>query len=1809
MADQHQTSEVPGSIGGIYEPFKKYIKDQLSARRVILTNPTSDDPLTIDNEALDFQLGSRFGSGNSESFYAYTVEKQAFIRMMSGVDLRIDLPNIASQLNLESTKLRTSGLYNGKTEKDIILESPSNLAKTYILESGTQSHLGNDEAGFIGKSRGGIYDHYANADWNEYGNSYGDPLIRSNADNDYGAVPMPGIVDAEIRTKGDNGELREAKIKFVCFNRRQLDILETLYMRPGHYVALEWGWDPYIDNDLSRQPNTYSIFYDFFHPEESKGEASNTLQIDDMNSTIVNYKKLAHGNYDGFIGAVKNYTYKAREDGGYDCETELMSAGELLDSLKGTKSTYATGKQLPGPTAGANAQNQKEIETKDSLYYYLLALKKTIDNNQDELRIRLTDTQREYLKGIGTTDVSLIDGSTFNQELRTEIISMFETSGEPWGNETAEQLRNAKYIGKSCPELGDLNKPPFVEFITYTNPGYFTCRYTDGTELIVIAYNNDGGPVEPIPLVKVKEPIPLGSDQDIEMAGANVIIEWTGYQDGKWAREGEEYVIQNPYSDQILEGTMKNGNMGDLEALTMSEQREEEWRSGYSDPDSWLYGDGWINWGVRNLPLVGSDSYANMWLNGNPDDYDYAVHFKGCSIVTDNLETYYRWDLTHGNNVIDVNAPFAVITQASVYSMPEYKKLANDEYGPGQVGKSHFKDVNLYAKVKTAEDKISKVIEMKGGTAANQALTESEYYQQGVFDIISLYKWIQKVNTVPSEDTSNWVNPNDPEVQVATPFGFTPTLGEGLEGMLGNTIIKQVSKYQAEYYTDEDPRVLAGKAEAAGSLKDSGYRKNVYIRWDMLCQIINHLSSYKHNANDSKTFQEHLEKSGLKEPLMELTYLTPNQRVWNNDDPALGKKVTNYEGQKYYLRYSVPGNQEADPQLDYNYWTRVPGDHTKNPKPAPGSTGAQTHFGKNAVSSKKASELYTAGIEAYTWKETGPYHPQIGSSYDSGICLLPHMPVFYNMFVRNELQSDPDWEDSVHIWGDRNRSKIQSSTANPDNNVYAGLTSYSIKEEDYSNWGIQNRNSIGLIYLNLDFVLGVYEKLRFEKQFRSSYTYLTLNRRFSMLEFIQNIWEGVNDACAGYYNFRLVTEHERPNKARVIDFHVSGKPKKEDIFTFNPQGLKSITRQFFYDSKIDADMASAISIAAQAPQDIQSLEALSFKAFNRNIKSRFAISNPDYTDEAKEKKEALESDVELYAQQSRSLNFYLYKMNMGHFVITANEAKLGVPLISPDGAVSLAADLMELRTKILSRYPLTHKKAGYYREGTSNEVNAIVPLQFNFEIDGITGLEPLRIFKIDSSRLPVAYKRDDLAFIIKSESHKITSGQDWTVSVTGQLILMDDNPNKDGTNPFRGIPMPEDWKTKDGMDAPEQPNADFLRRAVDEMNQVSIKVIGGPAYARPWGVAIDELTSNKEGKDIDMGTAVGAALLFSFLCGTKLPNHFVNIVNTEAMSDFNDYSGEDRMGMNYQRTITINPWDEEIYDNGWSKLNWRGGSSNPHDYTKGTLLTTDDDYKKPKGLEIMEFRTWEDEIKSTSNVNPSLFDVLLQGPMYNSEGQPGGGSGKNQLSYVITSGRDMAHQGKSSKHNSGYSIDFVIQWGGAPGGSRRIWNGQYSYENGKPVAYKQSTQEETNILLAMNRYLDILKAAGIITNYIDEYNNPSGGATAPHYHITFDNLWTTFGDWSLVRGEDGGSFLNPEYLLATANWGFDKRLSTMHIDEGHYLGDSALFDQKCLTGGSNTEINYAEMSPNLLQENQLEDLLLTDDEIDLLTEYLNNLPE
>jgi hypothetical protein len=54
----------------------------------------------------------------------------------------------------------------------------------FILEGGTLPYKLTPKKGF-GKS----------------GGAYGDSSTRSNAGDGYGIVPMPGIIDAEIRTK------------------------------------------------------------------------------------------------------------------------------------------------------------------------------------------------------------------------------------------------------------------------------------------------------------------------------------------------------------------------------------------------------------------------------------------------------------------------------------------------------------------------------------------------------------------------------------------------------------------------------------------------------------------------------------------------------------------------------------------------------------------------------------------------------------------------------------------------------------------------------------------------------------------------------------------------------------------------------------------------------------------------------------------------------------------------------------------------------------------------------------------------------------------------------------------------------------------------------------------------------------------------------------------------------------------------------------------------------------------------------------------------------------------------------------------------------------------------------------------------------------------------------------------------------------------------------------------------------------------------------------------------------------------------
>ena len=331
------------------ETFRDFVFKQLKIREAIVKqgnnqgesrfgSPRTEIPVSpTSKEKISFPAGA---------FYTNTVEKQCTIRMSSGVDLR------------EDNKILEEGKYEKERYKDLINEG---LAIRYILEGGTPAKSW-DFKSKRNLQEGGKYASVPRGDLrkggadnpnfgNHYGASYGDPFIRSDAKDGFGIVPMPGIIDANIRTKTAYGSLREAKVNFVCHNRRQLEVLELLYMRPGYPVLLEWGWTPYISNEGKKEE--YFPYIPEFFKQDSK--------ISTIQEIILNRKKQSGGNYDGFIGYCKNFDIKSRPDGGYDCTTEIIAMGEVLEGLKGRRE-------------GVFLNKENELHEVDNLEFYLQAL-------------------------------------------------------------------------------------------------------------------------------------------------------------------------------------------------------------------------------------------------------------------------------------------------------------------------------------------------------------------------------------------------------------------------------------------------------------------------------------------------------------------------------------------------------------------------------------------------------------------------------------------------------------------------------------------------------------------------------------------------------------------------------------------------------------------------------------------------------------------------------------------------------------------------------------------------------------------------------------------------------------------------------------------------------------------------------------------------------------------------------------------------------------------------------------------------------------------------------------------------------------------------------------------------------------------------------------------------------------------------------------------------------------------------------------------------------------------------------------------
>ena len=410
--------------------------------------------------------------------------------------------------------------------------------------------------------------------------------------------------------------------------------------------------------------------------------------------------------------------------------------------------------------------------------------------------------------------------------------------------------------------------------------------------------------------------------------------------------------------------------------------------------------------------------------------------------------------------------------------------------------------------------------------------------------------------------------------------------------------------------------------------------------------------------------------------------------------------------------------------------------------------------------------------------------------------------------IENNIHKETSYNDLAFANGDpsslpyRSRQKKLSISINPNICLFPENVKSLFPNEDIGddNPIFDNPRRISNIYFEVSYLLKTfksqfYTKDEFDEQIE--------NEDFSLGNFLNKIWGDVNNSCANIHNFSVINDFEKNHIIKIIDLNYQKDDNLTDskLVKLNVLSTNSIVRDFNYDLSIPSALTSTIAIAAQNPDDPESLEEITFAAFNRGIKNRFSkpkspktkIKKYPWSNLENVSETSFEKKIRRLKQQRLELETYLQRLKGPNTiednlfvqkVIEYNETvnneeyeiKLGGESFTdyneiPSGVLSSARTALKFinTTKIeLSQYDLNE---GTLKTTKKSDISSIIPLKFNIKLDGLSGIVIGNVFKIDTSKLPELYKTNKVGFIVTGESQEI-NGQDWTTTLTGQAVIL-----------------------------------------------------------------------------------------------------------------------------------------------------------------------------------------------------------------------------------------------------------------------------------------------------------------------------------------------------------------------------------------------------------------------------------------------------
>jgi hypothetical protein len=279
----------------IGEPLLGYVAEQIKARQKAHGSGTLNNPRTPE-------------------YLSYLNSKTAWVKMASSITVTAD--------RLKKETDSASHSINSKYEG-------VNLAKKFILFSGVSELNGTKltPRGTYTPNNNNIYG------W-DTGTYSVNPFSTStnSSTGEFGLTPMPGIESVDVKCQ-NRGSIKKVTVKLKCYSPEQFKVIDLLYLRIGYTMFIEWGWAPYLDN-------SGNLVKDYFTLIEQSGQGffdvdywKNKSYID-FSRRIERVRLLKNGNYDGLLCKVTNFSWTFSQDGSYDIDIQLISLGDVIESLK-----------------------------------------------------------------------------------------------------------------------------------------------------------------------------------------------------------------------------------------------------------------------------------------------------------------------------------------------------------------------------------------------------------------------------------------------------------------------------------------------------------------------------------------------------------------------------------------------------------------------------------------------------------------------------------------------------------------------------------------------------------------------------------------------------------------------------------------------------------------------------------------------------------------------------------------------------------------------------------------------------------------------------------------------------------------------------------------------------------------------------------------------------------------------------------------------------------------------------------------------------------------------------------------------------------------------------------------------------------------------------------------------------------------------------------------------------------------------------------------------------------------------------------